>query len=295
MDGTNDGESEREVAGGGGRGGGGPGGGGPADAGGGRVTGRRARLVAAVVVAAAVGAGAVVVAGAVGGPAPATASDPPACGGHAPELTVHGTGLATGTPDVLTLTLAVDVSGPSAQTALSSDNASTAAVIGSLTGDGVARRAVQTTGLSVQPTYNKTGALTGYAVSNSVVARLHDLSTAGQVVDAAAGAAGNAVRIDSLAFSIQDPRRLQDRARQDAVHQAVGHAGTMALAAGEHLGPVCSLTDNSSVSPGVTYGANAVEGAVLAPTSVPLQVGTQQASAQVTLVYALERRGAATT
>ncbi|MGH9092261.1 MAG: SIMPL domain-containing protein [Acidimicrobiales bacterium] len=293
MDGTNDGE--REPARGDGPGGHGSGGHGPGDGGGGRVTGRRARLVAAVVVAAAVGAAAVVLVGAVGGSAPATASAPPACGSDAPELTVHGTGLATGTPDVLTLTLAVDVSGPSAQTALAGDNGSTAAVIGSLAGDGVARRDIQTTGLSVQPNYDKTGALTGYGVSNSVVARLHDLSTAGQVVDAAAGAAGNAVRINSLAFSIQDPRRLQDRARQDAVRQAVSHAGTMALAAGEHLGPVCSLTDNSSLSPGTHFSANAAAGAALAPTSVPLQVGTQQASAQVTLVYALERRGAATT
>lgn len=249
--------------------------------------GRRLRLATAVLLAAAAGAGAVALGTAAGGPAQASGGDPPACGGHAPQLTVHGTGEASGTPNVLTLTLAVDVSAPSAQTALADDNGSTQAVVTALTGGGVARSDVQTTGLSIQPSYDKTGALTGYAVDNNVVATIHDVATAGQVVDAAAGAAGNAVRIDSLAFSIQDPRRLQDRARLDAVHQAVSHASTMALAAGERLGPVCSLTDDTSAPTGTSYGT--ADAGNLAQPSVPLEAGTQQASAQVTLVYALER------
>jgi uncharacterized protein YggE len=215
------------------------------------------------------------------------------CGSGAPRLTVQGTGLATGTPNLLTLTLAVSVTGANAQTALSADNTSTSSVMGALTGGGVASRDIQTTGLSIQPDYDSTGVLTGYAVSNSVVAKIRDFTTAGSVIDAAAGAAGNAVRIDSLAFSIQDPRGVQDEARQDAVHQAVSHASTMAAAAGERLGPVCSLTDNSTVSSGTGFGAE--RGGALAAPSIPLQPGTQQASAQVTLVYALEAAKKVTT
>jgi hypothetical protein len=215
------------------------------------------------------------------------------CGSGMPKLTVQGTGLATGTPNLLTLTLSVNVTtGTSAQAALTLDNQRTAAVIAALKAGGVAAKDIQTTGLSIQANYNTKDVLTGYAVDNSVVAQIREFRTAGTVIDAAAAAAGNAARIFSLDFSIADPRHLQDQARQDAVHQAVSHAATMAAAAGERLGQVCSLTDNTRLS---GYGtsaqrlnAGATYSAAKSASPVPLQPGSQQASAQVTIVYSLE-------
>ena len=121
-----------------------------------------------------------------------SASPAPACGGSNPKLTVRGTGRASGTPDVLNLTLSVDTTGPSAQAALTADNLRTAAVIAALKAGGVAPKDIQTTGLSIQANYDTTGSITGYAVDNSVTAKLRDFSSAGSVIDAAAGAAGNA-------------------------------------------------------------------------------------------------------
>ena len=61
----------------------------------------------------------------------------------------------------------------------------------------------------------------------------------------------------------------------------------MAQAAGERLGPVCSLTDDSTPD----YAAHPVRdgrrgAAQSAKAAVPLEPGTQQVSAQITLVYA---------
>lgn len=224
---------------------------------------------------------------------PTAAAEPPSCAGGSPKLTVVGTGVATGTPDLLTVSVGVSVTGPSATGALADDNTTTAAVLAAFTQGGVATKDVQTTGLSVQPDISYAGGnqvVTGYSVDNTVVAKLRDLSKAGDVIDAVAGAAGNATRIDSLNFSVDDPRVIQDRARTDAVRQAVAHAGSMALAAGDHLGPVCSMTDDSTVSPyslpaGAQSGMRAADG--LAAPPVPLTGGSEQADASVTLVYAL--------
>jgi uncharacterized protein len=219
---------------------------------------------------------------------PAIASDPPACGGTAPRLTVQGAGIASGTPDLLTLTADVSVSDPTAQGALADDSTRTAAVMAALTRSGVATADLQTTGLTVQPNYvlrDNTTVLAGYSVDNTVVAKLRDFSSAGAAIDEVVAAAGDATRIDSLTFSIEDPRGLQDRARQDAVRQAVSHAAAMAAAAGERLGPVCSLSDDSATSVPSSY-QRALGDNVAAP-SVPLRAGTQQASAQVSIVYAL--------
>jgi hypothetical protein len=99
---------------------------------------------------------------------------------------------------------------------------------------------------------------------------------------------GNATRINSLDFSVADTRGLEDRARTDAVHQAVAHARSMAVAAGEQLGPVCSLTDRSQTENyNEPFAAGLPSATSNAPAAVPLEAGSQQETAQVSMVYAL--------
>jgi uncharacterized protein YggE len=67
----------------------------------------------------------------------------------------------------------------------------------------------------------------------------------------------------------------------------------MALAAGERLGPVCSLNDQSQVQIYNQPFASAAQAAGMpldrAAASVPLQAGSQQQTAQATIVYALRK------
>jgi len=213
------------------------------------------------------------------------------CGGSAPKLTVQGTGMASGAPNMLTVSVGIDVTDPSAQVSLADDNTKASAVTAALKQGGVLDSDVQTSNLQIQPQYNSHGAITGYQVTNTLTANLRDFSTAGSIIDALAGAAGNAVQINSLTFSISDPRSLEDRARTDAVTQAVSHAHSMAQAAGERLGPVCSLSDETPVTYPQSYNINeAAPAASGTAAQVPVEPGTEQTSAQVTIVYALEPR-----
>jgi uncharacterized protein len=214
------------------------------------------------------------------------------CGGSSPKLTVQGTGLTTGTPNILTVSVGIDVTDPTANEALTDDNTKASAVTTILTQAGVAAKDVQTSDLSINPNYNLKGEITGYEVTNTLTAMIRNFTTAGSVIDSIAGAAGNAIRLDSLAFSVEDTRGLEDQARTDAVHQAVTHARTMALAAGERLGPVCSLSDQSQTdiyndglpAAGLNQGADKAS----ASAPVPLDPGSQQETAQVTMVYSLQ-------
>jgi uncharacterized protein len=221
--------------------------------------------------------------------ASASTTDPPVCSPNTPKLTVQGAGMTTGTPDILTVSVDISTTGATANAALADNNVAAAAVITAFRAGGVTSPNIQTTGLSVQPNYtfvNDTNTLAGYAVDDTVTATITDFSSAGSTLDAVSAAAGNAGQINSLDFSIKDPRALQDQARTDAVHQAVSHATAMAASAGEHLGPVCSLTDSTSAPPVVMplgAMANRSQG-----SAVPVQAGSQQVNAQVTVVYALE-------
>jgi uncharacterized protein YggE len=215
------------------------------------------------------------------------------CSSTTPKLTVVGTGQATARPDVLIATMGVNATANSAAAALNQDNVQVAAAVSALTGGGVARKDIATTGLTLQTQYaypRGIPTVTGYQASNTITATLHQIDRAGTAIDNVVGAAGNAVQINSLTFSFNNPGAVEDVARTNAVHQAVSHAGAMAQAAGQRLGPVCSLTDQTQTPlQNQPLQADRFAAAATAGTSgsVPLEPGTQSESDQVTLVYAL--------
>lgn len=233
-------------------------------------------------------AGGVPAAAGVLGAGPAAAAAAGGCGSGSPKLTVQGVGAVTATPDLLTLTLEVSATGAQVGQALSAETAAGSAVLAALASGGVAKRDLETTDLSLQPDYAQTGtAVTGYTADGTVVAKLRHLSAAGSLVDAAVAAGGDATRVDSLTFSFTRPYHLQDRARAMAVHQAVGHAAAMAKAAGDRLGAICSLRDETVTTattppPGYAYGS-----VTRAGPAVPVQAGTQQVTDRVSVVYSL--------
>ena len=259
------------------------------------VRSKRTIVVAAVVLAAVLlgGAGLGLALTDAGASTPAPA--PAGCGGPNPKLTVQGTGQAFGTPDVLHAVFGFSTTAGTTSDALSQNNAKVTQAVTALGGNGVAARDVQTTGLSLQAQYaypHGVPTLTGYTASNTITATLRNTATAGAAIDAVVNASGDAVQINSLAFSFGNPTAVEDQARADAVHQAVSHAHAMATASGRALGPVCSLTDNTEPTgtypnPGLDYAQNTNAGAT---SAVPVEPGTQTETDQVTLVYALKGR-----
>ena len=112
------------------------------------------------------------------------------CGGSNPHLTVKGTGQASATPDVLTAVFGFSTTAGSSQAALSQNSGKVAAALLALAANGVAKKDVQTTGLSLQPQYGYpkgVPTLIGYQATNTVTATLRNTMTAGAAVDAVVG------------------------------------------------------------------------------------------------------------
>lgn len=215
-----------------------------------------------------------------------------ACGPGTPKLSVQGTGQATATPNLLTVVVQVDTTGPSATAALASDNAEAGAAVAAFKTGGVESRDIQTAGLSLQPQYvypKGVPSLTGYQVTNSITATLRDISKAGATIDGVVGVAGNAVQIESIGFSASNPNGVEDQARARATTDAVARARALATAAGRSLGPVCSMTDQSEMA-NSDFGNDALKEAAPSTGSleVPIESGSQTQSAQISLVYGLE-------
>jgi uncharacterized protein YggE len=226
--------------------------------------------------------GAVALAGCSGGNEPATSTG--AGSTNLPGITTRGLGTVTRTPDTVTVIIGVQTRGQSAKGALDANTGKATALIDVLKSKGVAAADLQTSQLSVNPTSDSaTGRITGYEVTNQVTAKLHDIGAAGGLIDAAGEAAGDAVRLQQLSFSIDDDSASRAQARANAVRQAQEHAKQMADAAGVTLGRIRSITE-MPVSPPSPLGR---EGAA-ATAPVPIEPGTQELAVMVELVYAIE-------
>jgi uncharacterized protein YggE len=203
-----------------------------------------------------------------------------------PSITATGHGSASGAPDLLTITLGVQTNGATAHGVLGTNNAEAAALIAKLRGDGVGAPDIQTTELGLNPVYDS-GHLTGYQARNTVTVRVHQLDRAGTIIDDAVAAGGGDSQVQSVAYSVQDPGALLAAARADAVRQAVAETKAMAAAAGVSLGGLRAVADASppQVVPSATAGATA--SAATTPGAVPVQPGTEQVSADVTVTYAV--------
>jgi uncharacterized protein YggE len=209
-------------------------------------------------------------------PAPAP---PPA---NPPGLTARGVGTVNSTPDRLTVVLGVQNRGRAAQDTLDANSRLATATIDALRAAGVTDADLRTSQLSVSPTQDPTtGRVTGYEVNNMLTATLRDIGRAGSVIDAAGAAAGDAVRVQQLEFSVADDSAPRAQARADAVRTAQEQARQLAEAAGVTLGTVRSITEIPT-DPGNPYERDAK---AAAQAAVPILPGTPELQVAVEIVY----------
>jgi uncharacterized protein YggE len=200
-------------------------------------------------------------------------------------VTVTGTGTVTGRPDLVTIQLGVQATDSKAVGALRKASSSAEKLIATLKSAGVADDDLTTTNVSVWPQYDTNyQRITGYQASNDLIVKLRDLARAGEVIDLAAESVGDDVRMNGIAFSINDTGALMSSARKGAVGDARQHADELATAAGAKVGKVMRIDESVTGSnpPPIMYAD-----AAASSKSVPLQAGTQDVQVQVTITYEL--------
>ncbi len=239
-----------------------------------------------------VAAVAVLVLGGCGSGEPKAAGAAPAAGvatdNGRPSIAARGIALVKGTPDTLRVVLGVETRSASAKDALAANNDKANALVDTLKSKGVEAKDIQTSQLSIHPTYDDKGQrITGYQVNNTVTATLHDIAGAGALIDVAAGAVGDAVRVQSIGFSIDDDSALKAEARTQAVQLAKLQAEQMAKAAGVELGAIRFISEVPASSP-MPYYDQLAEGRAApgaAKSAAPILPGQQELSLTVDVVW----------
>lgn len=202
-------------------------------------------------------------------------------------LSVSGNGTVAATPDLVSITVGVTTTAPTARDALTANNTKTAGVFEFLRASGVGPRDMQSTNISVSPQFRPRRGnepvqpdIIGYTVRNNVHITVRDLSGFGVVLDGVVEAGAN--QVQGISFDVAERGDLEMKATANAVRDAVAKARNIADAAGIELGEILTInTGGVGPAPRQFLARAAAEG-------VPVAAGELTVRAQVSVVFAID-------
>lgn len=206
--------------------------------------------------------------------APAAAGDP------ADGITVQGTAFVAAVPDRAEIGFGVESPGQTARGALAANAVEMRRVIAALKAAGATELETQSVSLSTR--YTQNGEASGFVAQNTVSAKVANVAKAGPAIDAAVEAGANQVYGPSLTRSNQ--AELYRQALEAAVADARLRAQSIARAAGATLGKVTTVTEGGS---GPQPLAIESQKAGVADSSTPIEPGTQEIGATVSVTFAI--------
>jgi uncharacterized protein YggE len=206
-----------------------------------------------------------------------------------PSLVMVGEAEQVGTPDLALVTLGVTRDGKTASQALRATTQAMRNVLDAVRKHGVDPRDIQTSGLSVQPRYERPPqrpggddrvSIVGYSASNQLSLRARRLESLGELLDDVVAAGANDIR--GLSFDVADRAKLLDEARIRAVEDAKRKATLYADAAGIRLGAIINVQEES-IEHEPRQMAAARAGPSAAP--VPIEAGEITLRARVRMTW----------
>ena len=219
---------------------------------------------------------------------------PPSILGGSTGIHVTGAGTASAKPDIAVLSLGVEGQARTVAEANAIAADAIAAILSVLRDAGVDDDDMRTQQFSIQPEYafnreDGTRTLTGYRVTNSLVVTVRDLDAVGPIIDRAAAAGGDATRINSITFRVEDGVALEAEARVLALEDAVAKADLFAEATGVTRGKLVFITEQSFPQFARTEAVFSVDVAAAgAPAPTEILAGEFDVRVSVQAVFAID-------
>jgi hypothetical protein len=201
------------------------------------------------------------------------------------SITVSASGSVAAEPDMARITSGVTSEAETAREALSRNSQVMEEVVAGLKAAGIAPADIQTVSFHVTPrsTRAKEGhpsVISGYRVTNQIRITARNLDRLGEILDKLVSFGAN--QMAGLSFEVSEAASLRDAARKEAVANALRRAKLYAVAADAELGDVLRVSEGV-----VGTGPRPVTMAMRAE-AVPIERGTEELQANVTITWALE-------
>lgn len=206
-------------------------------------------------------------------------------------IQVSGTGHVSVTPDKADLNLSVEVQAKTAQSARNQAATAMTALIKAVKNQGVADKDIQTRYVSLYPLYapDTANKVSGYHLANQVTVIVRDISKISDIIDDAVMAGGNAARVQGINLAIDQPDVALSKAREKAFADARAKAEQYAGLANVKLGRVMLISEGGGMPPiPVPFAAMSAMRSKEAADATPVQVGEQEVSVTVNVVFAIK-------
>lgn len=201
---------------------------------------------------------------------------------------VSGVGKMTLAPDLAQLDLGVRVEKESVAEAQSEAARVMNAVVAALVAEGVEEKDIQTTWFSIEPVYQWDKEtwqqiLVAYRVSNTVRVNIHDIASAGRIIDSATAAGGDYMVVNALQFTVDEVESYYTELRELAMADAKAKAEQLALLSGVMLGAPTYISEGGgSAGLPVPIYRSVAEG-----ESTPILPGQMEIALSVQVVYSI--------
>lgn len=204
-------------------------------------------------------------------------------------ISVTGEGTVSVRPDIGIVNVGVEVTAPTVAEARGNAADAMSAIEDALSAEGVDEADIQTQYFNIYPQYSyserEAPQIVAFTVSNTVTVKVRDLDNVSDVLDAVIDAGGDAVRVNGIQFTVEDPESFLSDARREAVENARARAEILAEAAGVTLGEAISINESMNTSgefyPAMDRTATGAGGAT------PISPGEQELLVNVSVVYSI--------
>jgi uncharacterized protein YggE len=167
-------------------------------------------------------------------------------------ISVSSTGTVKVTPDAVRLNASVSAIAKISKDALSSANIAASKFRTAILANGIDKKYLSSTTLTVYPEYNYTqdtgNVLIGYRASQSFEVIIRNAAKAGEIVDAVVSSAGDALYINGVTPFVFNNSKATEAARVSAVKNAKAKANSYAKLLGVKIGKIINLQESSAPS-----------------------------------------------
>jgi len=122
-----------------------------------------------------------------------------------------------------------------------------------------------------------------------VIVKIRNIEKISIIIDNAAQAGGDFIRIDSINFSVDDPTEYYEEAREAAIADAKAKAEQLAKLAGVTLGKPTYISENMLSTPPIPMSGRAfADGAPEAAFITPITPGELEINLNLQVAYAIK-------
>lgn len=202
-----------------------------------------------------------------------------------PQIVVTGEATISVEPDIAQLNAGVVTEAKTAREAAEQNSRAMTAVRAAIRALGIADNDIRTSRYAVMPVYEPNKPvrerLTGFRATNSMLIKVRNPDTLGDVIDKLVAAGAN--QMGGIDFIVNEPSKRLDEARKQAVADARQKAELYAAAAGVTLGRPINITEQSA---GMERGP--VMMARAAAPETPIAPGERSLRVSVSMTFELQ-------